>query len=195
MVLRPILCFVLLSMSVVGTAQDAHWSLGTDPSLWLGGWRNVQVGSQLTPELGVVGGVGWMRGNQGAAGTVMRGRPADYDQALLANLGVRLYPGGEEGRTVQGLVGLEYSYEWYTGGTLVPNGSDAGRLPGRKEFSRSDLRLLAGGRVVLSSAFTLSAHAGIGYAFRPDSDWIGAGATTAAPSMARLVGMELMWWL
>ena len=197
MFLRSLLCLVLLGSSVLGAAQDMRWSLGTDPSLWLSGWRNAQVGVQCVPELSLMGGVGWMSGSQAGAGTIWRLRPVEYDQALMANIGLRLHPGAEEGRKFQGLVGMEYSQEWYSSGdaSTADLDFDLGEVPLKRQFSRSDLRLLAGGRVLLSPSFTLSAHAGVGYAFRSGADWIGAGPVTGHPAMARLVGMELMWWL
>ena len=195
MFVRSIMFIALLGSSILGSAQELRWSVGTDPSLWLSGWRNAQVGVQCVPELSLMGGVGWMSGNQADGTTALRVRPVEYDQAMMANIGVRLHPGAEEGRKFQGLVGMEFSQEWYSSGGASTTDLDLGEVPLGRQFSRSDLRLLAGGRIMLSPSFTLSAHAGVGYAFRSGADWIGAGPVTGHPAMARLVGMELMWWL
>lgn len=64
---------------------------------------------------------------------------------------------------------------------------------GIQRFSRSDLRLLVGGRIPLVSSLSLSAHAGVGYAVQPDTEWVGAGNGFEAPGITRLLGMELMW--
>lgn len=175
-------------------AQEVEWSVGSDPSAWISGWRNAQIGIQFHPEVSIVAGAGYLKTGSAALG-VLRVRPHEFERATTANIGVRLHPGGDKASRVQGLVGVDYRKEVFSRIYRLNTGSDAEISEGLQQFERSDLRMLAGGRCSLTSQLMLSVHVGVGYAFRSDKDWLASGTSTASPSLPRVAGMELLWRL
>jgi len=191
--IRSIIFMTLLSLPFLGQGQGVRCALGTDPSMWVSGWHNVQMGAQLHPELSLVVGAGALRSDRGLVSAVLRPRPANFEKAYMVNMGVRFHPANPEGRTVQGLIGLDYTQEVFIERVALSL-DDGAEITGRQQHGRRDLRMLVGGRVALSRAFTLSTHVGVGYRFKRDAQWLPAGQPSALP-MTRLLGMELMWWI
>lgn len=179
------------SFPVLG--QGVAWSVGADPTMWLSGWKHIQLGAQLHPEVSLTGGVGWMGSEPGATAILVGQRPTGFDVAYTGNLGLRLHPTSRPGSRLQGLLGLDFSHEVFSSRTgPLPDGDLAG-ANGLQQYSRSDLRLLAGGRMRVAQRVTLSAHMGVGYSTQLQT--LPFQQYTSSPRGARLFGMELLFWI
>ena len=185
--------FAMFLLNPAG-AQEVDWSFGTDPSLWLSGWRNAELAAQFHPEMSVVAGMGFMSAEARNGSVLSRPRPLGFNRARMFNVGLRFHPNPQDGRKVQALVGLEYDVEAYDVQVSNVWADDAPPVSGVAQYMRSDLRMLVGARTQLLPAITLAAHVGLGYAFESSNDWIGADSREGMPSAPRMFGVELMWW-
>ena len=194
MITRLLITMAIAAFSFPVLGQGVSWSVGTDPTMWLSGWKHIQVGAQLHPEVSLIGGVGWMGSEPGAAALTQGGqRPSSFDVAYTGNVGLRLHPTSNPGSRLQGLLGVDYSYEVFSRRSMPPSNGDFSGPIGLQQYSRSDLRLLAGGRMNVAPRVTLSAHMGVGYCSQPQS--LSSGQVEATPNRARLFGMELLFWI
>ena len=154
-----------------------------------------QLGAQVNPEFSVIMGAGTVRDGQGLLPAVLRPRPIGFERGWLSNVGLRFHPATDQGRRIQALLGLDYQMERYHLDMSSVLSSDDPGFTGFRQFERTDLRMLVGGRYALASKLTFAAHVGLGYNLHSGGDWIGAGSGAHHPSMPRMVGMELMLWL
>lgn len=192
--LRPLLFLWLLCPSLTGLGQDFRFGLGTDPALWMTGWRNAQVGWQFHEEATVVIGAGWMTDGAPAL-DLLRPRPTSFNQAVMGSLGLRFHPQPVGTSRMTGLVGLDLSQEVFQ--MQVESGvlQDGVAVPlGVRQFHRSDIRMLAGARARLGEAYTLSAHASVGYVIDRDAAWDRSAIPQGAPPVSRILALELMRW-
>lgn len=193
MIPRFLIALAIAAFSFPVLGQGVAWSVGTDPTMWLSGWKHIQLGAQLHPEVSLTGGVGWMGSDPGATAILGGQRPSSFDVAYTGNIGLRLHPTSKPGSRLQGLLGLDYSHEVFSRhADQLSDGDFAGPL-GLQQYSRSDLRLLAGGRAQLAPRVTLSAHMGVGYCTQPQS--LSSQQYASSPKGGRLFGMELLFWI
>lgn len=193
MLYRALITLAIAAITSPMMGQGVQWGVGTDPTMWLSGWHHVQVGAQLHPELSLVGGAGWMQAQGGLLGSAMNQRPANFDEAFSGNFGVRLHPSPKEGGRIQGLLGLDYSFEVFNENVTIAPEADAGAPFGLRQYSRNELRLLAGGRIKVADRMSLSVHMGVGYSTNAEALPIQTNLGRRAG--ARLLGMELLFWI
>lgn len=189
--LLPLLALVSLELG----AQDVRWSVGVDPGLWASGWRNVQLGAQLHPELSLAMGAGTVRNGQGVFPMFFRPRPVGFERGWMTNVGLRFLPVSEDGRRVQAMVGIDYQKERYHMRFRSTLPLDENQNTALQQFERTDLKMLVGGRCALGQHMSFAAHVGLGYNLRSADDWIGSGQVSQVPGMPRMIGMELMYRL
>jgi hypothetical protein len=193
MISRFLITMAIAACSVSAVGQGVAWSVGTDPTMWLSGWKHIQLGAQLHPEVSLTGGVGWMSSERGSTAILGGQRPTSFDAAFSGSLGLRLHPTSKPGSRLQGLVGLDCRYEVFSRRSVPSPSGDVEGPIGLQQYSRSDLRLLAGGRMRVAPRVTLSAHMGVGYCTQPQS--LPSQQYGTSQKGARLFGVELLFWI
>ena len=185
------LVLLLTFVHVSSTAQDRRVGVGADGLLWLAGWSHGQVSFCLTEELQIQCGAGALRTSASPVSTLLRPRPGSFDRAGLFTLGIRANPGSQPGRPLRAIIGMEWAAETYVKDAMAEWGAF-----GTMQWSRRDLRLLAGAEWLCPSGLGLSILFGLGHSGTA-GEGFDADLTRRVehgPDVTRMFGFELARW-
>lgn len=185
---------ILALVATSVTAQQGRVALGGDAVLWAAGWQNVQGVVKLHPELRLSMGCGVLTGEGSALEGVLRPRPVDFESARLFSVGVRAYPEVQEGQSIQGFFGLELAVENYVQSFT---GSSDMAFPGQMQWTRRDIRMVAGAEWRFHPSYSLAGHVAVGHSRTDEGMGFGPDlnrALQSLPAMPRMIGVEFLRW-
>lgn len=165
-------------------------AFGLDVGQWMGGWRQVQMAVAVQEELQVHVGLGALSEAAANSGFYIRPRPLEFERAWSHSIGLRVYPKKEGTSALGGMLGLDVETERFRLSSLDPV-----KVPGSRDWIRSDLRLLAGGVWRPLRSVSIQVYAALG---RSRSDANAADLSTAfgpksGQNYPRMIGAEL-WY-